>query len=558
LAFLDFLADRKLIDEFGMRRAGAALSGSGQALDTVLLELGLLEEAILADALAEHLGLERVAAAEFPSELPLHDAMPHGFLRQANILPLAVAERSLTVAVARPLDDDAARALGYYLGLTPVLKVAIAGEIARHLSALLARERAEANALGEDVDASGLADSDAERLRDIANEAPIIRLFGRLVATAIERNASDIHIEPADDHVRIRYRIDGALQVGERLDRALQLALVSRVKILARLNIAEQRLPQDGRIRLAVRGRDIDFRVATSPTLHGESVALRVLDRRDVALNFPALGFDEATTRQLERLLAAPNGIVLVTGPTGSGKTTTLYAALALLNRPQSKLFTVEDPVEYHLKGVNQIPIRPHIGLDFAAVLRSILRQDPDVIMVGEIRDPETARIAVQASLTGHMVLSTLHTNSAAAAITRLRNIGIENFLIVSSLRAVVAQRLVRKLCERCKRPRRPLPAVSGSAGDADSNDVDGRFFEPAGCGHCLGTGYSGRTAIWEILEVGDSIQNAIVAGRPDQEIDMLARRQGMLSLHDCGLSRARSGQTSLDEVLRVAAAPAS
>ncbi len=530
--FLHFLVDTGAIDSLAAQRVARAVAGSGQPVSTILLELGLLEEGKLADALAAFLGLARVTPADFPEVLPTADDIPHDLLRRANILPLELTDQSVAFAVARPLDDTTARSVGYFLNLEPILKVGVESEIARHLAELLVSDVVETGTVDASVQPHDPAGGDVERLRDVASEAPIIRLLNRLVATGVERSASDIHIEPLDDHVRIRYRIDGALQVAEILDRSLQLGLISRVKILARLNIAEQRLPQDGRIRLAVRGRDIDFRVSTSPTHHGESVVLRILDRRDVALEFGALGFAAASCSKLQRLLACPNGIILVTGPTGSGKTTTLYAALNLLNQPRVKTFSVEDPIEYHLKGVNQVLVRPQIGLDFATVLRSILRQDPDIIMIGEIRDSETARIAVQASLTGHLVLSTLHTNSAASSVTRLRNIGVDNFLIVSSLRAVVAQRLVRKLCLHCKQQ-------------------SGGRCEPVGCKHCHDTGYSGRTVIYEILEIDDEIKQAILGEQSEATIEAIAGRAGMASLQEVGLLKVASGETSLEEVTR-------
>jgi general secretion pathway protein E len=535
--FLKFLGDSGTIDHLATQRVAMAIQGSGQPVDMILLELGLLEETRLADALAEYLGLERALASEFPQELLTDANIAPELLRRSNILPVGLNDTTITLAVARPLDDSTARAIGYFLDREPILKVGVGSELARHLANLLVSDGATSKEIDDGPGTHDLASGDVERLRDVASEAPIIRLLNRLVTAAVEQSASDIHIEPLEDHVRIRFRIDGALQVTEIIDRGLQLGLVSRVKILARLNIAEQRLPQDGRIRLAVRGRDIDFRVSTSPTHHGEGVVLRILDRKDVALDFMALGFDDAACAQLQRLISSPNGVILVTGPTGSGKTTSLYAALSVLNQPQSKIFTVEDPIEYHLRGVNQILVRPQIGLDFAAVLRSILRQDPDIIMVGEIRDSETARIAVQASLTGHLVLSTLHTNSAASSITRLRNIGIDNFLIISSVRAIVAQRLVRKLCTHCKKPH------------------DDRFV-PVGCKACNGTGYSGRTVIYEILDITDKIKQAILGEKPEAEIETLAKRDRMATLYESGMSKVRAGVTSMEEVLRSVAAP--
>jgi general secretion pathway protein E len=466
--FLAYLADEAILDPIAIQRVSAAQRSSLQPIDTILMELGLLEETKLADALADYLGLERIQGHELPTDIPDDLKIPQEFLHRSHVLPISWTEQTVTLAVARPLDDGPARSLAYFLGLKPILKVATISDLTRQLASLHIQDSATAETLSTGDASSG----DVERLRDIASEAPIIRLLNKLVTAAVDRNASDIHIELLEDHIRVRFRIDGALQIAEILDRNLHLALVSRVKILARLNIAEQRLPQDGRIHLAVKGRDIDLRVSTTPTLYGENVVLRILDRKGLMLDFALLGYAASAIAQLKRILSVPNGVILVTGPTGSGKTTTLYAALTMLNNLQSKIFTVEDPIEYHLKGINQILVRPQIGLDFASILRSVLRQDPDIIMVGEIRDGETARIAVQASLTGHLVLSTLHTNSAASSITRLRNLGVDDFLIVSSLRAIVAQRLVRKLCKHENATK---------------------------CERCLGTGYAGRTVIYEI-----------------------------------------------------------
>jgi general secretion pathway protein E len=464
--------------------------------------------------------------------------MPAAFLQQAQLLPVAITEQGIVIATSRPFVADAAKALAYQFDRTAILKVATQSELAKRLAEVVAplvnRTESETPISLETT----IAEGDAERLRDMASEAPTIRLLNRIVSAALERQASDIHIEPVEDRVRVRFRIDGALQIADTLERGTQLALISRIKILARLNIAEQRLPQDGRIRLAVRGREVDFRVSTSPTLYGESVVLRILDRKDLALDFSSLGFAPDACAALERLIETPHGIVLVTGPTGSGKTTTLYAALSLLNREDLKVFTVEDPIEYHLKGANQILVRPAIGLDFATVLRSLLRQDPDVMMVGEIRDSETAKIAVQAALTGHMVLSTLHTNSAAASITRLRNIGIEDFLITSTVRAIIAQRLVRKLCPACK-----APSKQGG-------------FQATGCPACHGTGYAGRTVISEILELTDAIQSAILRGAPDSEIEQIACAQGMVPVYDCAAQKVADGTTSRDEVARIVTGP--
>jgi general secretion pathway protein E len=546
--FLLYLAEIQALDPISLQRVSTAVKATGHAVDTILLELGLMEEVKLADVLSQYLGLERISSSEFPFEIPAKINVSPELLLRANVLPIVLTDEAIVLAVARPLEDATARSIGYHLDKKVIIKVAVGSELSQHLTSLFAQTGASAPEFGETALGHDLASDDVDKLRDIASEAPVISLLSRLAATAVDRGASDIHVEPLEDQVRIRYRIDGALQTVEALERGLHLALVSRIKILARLNIAEQRLPQDGRIRLAVRGRDIDLRVSTSPTLHGEGVVLRILDRKNVVLDFKFLGYDDSAVAKLRRILSMPNGVLLVTGPTGSGKTTTLYAALTQLNHPSSKIFTIEDPIEYQLKGTSQILVRPQIGLDFAAIIRSVLRQDPDIIMVGEIRDAETAKIAVQASLTGHLVLSTLHTNSAASSITRLRNIGIESFLLAACVRGIVAQRLIRKLCPHCKAPSpfpADLPNARGSGSRAQS------AFAPVGCNKCHGAGYSGRTVIYEILEVTDKIRSAIVNDAPDVDIDELARKDGMASLYECGVNKVRAGETSLEEIIR-------
>lgn len=555
--FIDFLVAENYIDSASAQRANSALAGTRQAIDIVLLELGLLHETKLADSLARYLNLERIGPESFPMELPPGDLIQRDYLKSTGLLPVEINNGSLVIATSRPLEADPARALAFFLGRDLVVKVAVGSELNSHLARLLAADTQDANAsnLANDYESTP-QDDDIERLKDVAREAPIIRLLNRLIVSAIERNASDIHIEPLEDHVRIRFRMDGALQIVEALGKNVQPGLLSRVKILARLNIAEHRLPQDGRIRIPVRGRDVDLRVSTTPALYGESIVLRILDRQDLPLDFLSLGYSTDAARQIEELIGAPNGVVLVTGPTGSGKTTTLYAALTKLNRVEAKLFTVEDPVEYHLDGVNQIHVRPQIGLDFAAVLRSILRQDPDIIMVGEIRDLETARIAVQASLTGHLVLSTLHTNSAAASLTRLLDMGMEDYLLVSCIRGIVAQRLVRKLCPACREAFRPPEDLLSRFNLQKQRRSVLQFYRSRGCNDCHGTGYRGRTVIYEILEMKDDIKNAVLRREPDTQLEVLARNAGMPNLFETGLGKVISGETSIEEILRVAAAP--
>jgi general secretion pathway protein E len=525
--FLNWLADKSAIEQNALRRVVAAVATTGATGNSAILELGIMPEERLADELAAFLNLDRLAPdslMDVPHEIP---GVHTEFLLEAGVVPLPSPLGELHIATSQPLLNDRAKAAAYFGGFELVMKVATQSTLLKKISEL----RQNPNIEGADSDVSTLVhgEGDTERLRDLASEAPVVRLLSRLVGSAVEQNASDIHFEPVDQKLQVRFRVDGVLRVAEMLDAQSHLALVSRIKILAKLNIAEQRLPQDGRIRLAIRGKNIDFRVATSPTVGGESVVLRILDRRDVRLDFAALGFSTSDQSRLDAILQHKDGIVLVTGPTGSGKTTTLYAALNALNRSETKIFTVEDPVEYQIAGINQIPVRTNIGLDFASILRSVLRQDPDIIMIGEIRDAETARVAVQASLTGHLVLSTVHTNSAVAAITRLRDLGIENYLLASSVRAIVAQRLVRKICSVCE-------------GDTPPESP---------CAECNGSGYHGRTSIYELLEFSPNLQRATVAGKDDAELLAIARQDNFMTLAECGQSLVRLGITSQAELSR-------
>ena len=416
-----------------------------------------------------------------------------------------------------------------------------------------------------------------EQLRNLAAEAPIVRLVNLIINRAMTLRASDIHIEPFENRLKVRYRIDGVLQEGEAPPVHSAAAVISRIKIMAKLNIAERRLPQDGRIQIRAQGKPVDMRVSTVPTLYGESMVLRILDRDQVALDMDALGFDAAGKQRLETLLAQPHGIILVTGPTGSGKTTTLYAALQTLNTPEKKILTVEDPVEYQLEGINQIQVKPQIGLDFAGALRSILRQDPDIIMIGEMRDLETARIAVQSALTGHLVFSTLHTNDAGSSVTRLLDMGVEDYLLTSTLNGILAQRLVRTVCSECREPDVPSPALLDelqrwlAARDsfdpgydllaALNNDVSpGQyrrgselvFYRANGCKSCSWTGYHGRTVISELLILSDPVRRLILSRADGREIQDAAINAGMDSMKIDGLRKALQGLTAIEEVARV------
>ena len=496
-----------------------------EPLARLLVRLGIASERDAAAALAELAAVPLARNADYRGA----DAagLPLRFLKENRLVPLGEREGRLVVAMADPLDGAAAAALELACGKPLERRAGLASEIESAIERLSGAGKSRMARIVEQADAGeeGAAEEDVEQLRDLASEAPAIRLVNLVIQRAIEAGASDIHIEPFAARLRIRYRIDGVLQEAEAPPAPLTAALVSRVKIMAKLDIAERRLPQDGRISLRLHGRDLDVRVSTAPTMHGESVVLRLLNRESVALDFAALGFDADELARFTAILDRPHGMVLVTGPTGSGKTTTLYAALRRLNSPGRKVITVEDPVEYQLEGVNQIQVRPAINLAFANALRSIVRQDPDVIMVGEMRDPETARICIQAALTGHLVLSTLHTNDAAGCITRLRDMGVEEYLLTSTINAVVGQRLVRVLCTVCR---------------------------GKGCEACSGTGYRGRTAVLELMPMGERIRRLVLEGASTAQIRRAAREEGMRTIYEHGLAKARAGLTSLEEVARV------
>ncbi len=526
----------------------------GDLLGRVLVRLGLLSEIDIGRALSAQLDLPLVLAADFPLE-PLEVAgISSDYLLNHAVLPLRREEDELHVVMAVPQDAFLVKALHLASGLRILPALGLDSEIQAALERLYVEALEEDDAETDDFTGALGSDNEfIEHLKDLASEAPVIRLVTQIIGRVIDLRASDIHIEPFEDGLHIRYRVDGVLQAAETAAVNLGAAVTSRIKLLAHLNIAERRLPQDGRIRTRVKGHELDLRVSTLPTVHGESVVMRVLDRASIRIALEDMGFAADNLARFRELLARPHGILLVTGPTGSGKTTTLYAALAKLDAAELKILTVEDPVEYQLGGVNQVQVQSQIGLSFAHALRSILRQDPDIIMIGEMRDTETAQIAVQSALTGHLVLSTLHTNTAAAAIIRLEDMGVERYLITSTVNGVLSQRLVRKLCEQCRQP------VELGAAELARTGL-GRFMQPgvsqvyaaSGCIHCKNTGYLGRTSIHELFVMNDAAHQAVLSGADATTLHNVARRAGMLTLYEDGLRKVAAGITSMDELLRV------
>jgi general secretion pathway protein E len=504
-----------------------------------------------AEEAARFYGLERVSLQDMLSATSVVEGFSQRFLREMTVFPCRSADESVVLAVADPADDAAKRAAEIVLGTDVAIKVASFEDITVALNHRLRAEDLEADGGRE---AFQPREDDIESLRDLASGAPVVRAVNDLLEKAVELRASDIHIEPFQTGLVVRMRIDGLLRPVAAPAGVLPQAVISRIKIVASLNIAERRLPQDGSARLRAGRSDVDIRVAIMPTQHGESAVIRILPKDRGLLVIEKLGFSPADEARIRRLLTLPHGMIVITGPTGSGKTTTLATVLSILNEPSRKILTIEDPVEYEIPGVNQSQIKPAIGLTFAAALRSFVRQDPDVIMVGEVRDSETAHVAVHAALTGHLVLTTLHTETAAAAVPRLLDLGIEGYLLRSTLQAVVAQRLVRQLCERCKSPKTLTEADLaedprlGALGFRPGE----RLRQPCGCERCGGTGYRGRLGVFEILELTNDIRQLIGEKTDGLKIDETAIRAGMTTMLDDGLAKCRSGLTSPAEILRV------
>jgi general secretion pathway protein E len=519
----------------------------------LVVELGFVSEEDLLPVLSEHFSIPVVALKDFPvTPLPLEPLSDGAdFFKSSRMVPLKIEGRDLLVAMTDPTDFARLHALEVATGLTVKPVLAREKEITARIEAVFGNgystDALSAGSGARDID--GATDQEeVEHLRDMASEAPVIRLVNALLSRALESRASDIHIEPFENQLKVRYRIDGILHEIDAPPRQLKAAVISRIKILAQLNIAERRLPQDGRIKVKIAGKDVDLRISTIPTLYGESVVIRLLERSQIFTDLESLGFPPDIYKTFSEMITKPHGMILVTGPTGSGKSTTLYCALQKINDPAKKIITIEDPVEYQLNGVNQIHVKPLIGLTFANGLRSIVRQDPDIIMIGEIRDAETAGIAIQAALTGHLVFSTLHTNDAAGAVSRLLEMGVEDYLLASALLGVLAQRLVRRLCTNC---RAQVPFQSSQIEEFSSNPPT-TVWEPIGCDACAGTGYLGRVGILELLPATPEICKLIVQRADANLIRGLATSQGMRLLREDGWQKVRNGVTTLAEVLRV------
>ena len=552
----ELLLARGLISDEQLTEARHQASSSGRSLGRVLIELGFVSEAGLVSILAEQLGLEFIDLSDATIDPSAVAMVPEGTARRHNCVPVRVDENGrLVIAMADPANvvavDDIRAIAGRDIRTVVSTKVDVLSAINRHYrldrtAETLVEEAVAEKAAEEKTLEAVLASAGSE-------DAPIIKLVNLLITQAVRDRASDIHIEPGERDLRVRFRIDGVLHEVMKPPKSVQAGITSRLKIMAEINIAERRIPQDGRIGLVVAGKQIDLRVATLPTVHGEKIVMRILDKSSVLLELSDLGFMPDNYTRFEESFRKPYGAILVTGPTGSGKSTTLYATLNILNRPEVNVITVEDPVEYQLPGVNQVQTNVKAGLTFASALRSILRSDPDICLIGEIRDRETAQIAIEAALTGHLVLSTLHTNDAPSALTRLVEMGIEPFLVASSLDCVLAQRLARKLCSRCKEPYVPTEQELNAARfEYDPEEDLPKLYRPVGCTACGNTGYKGRMAIHEVMTISEEIERLVAEHASAEEMGKVARDQGMRTLRQDGLMKVREGLTSIEEILRV------
>ena len=546
-----------VLSEEALQQALQARASRGQGLTRILIEDNLVTESDLVATLAAHLKLEYVDLNEYPVDAAAARLVSDTLARRYLALPIGWIEGRLIVAMADPSNvfaiDDIRTVTGAELRIAVATRQSIVESITKYHRVMSDAENVSAEAAS-----TFEADNTLATVREVNEDSPIVKLVNLLISQAIADRASDIHIEPAERDLRVRFRIDGVLHEVMRPPKNIQSGIVSRLKVMADINIAERRIPQDGRINTVIAGRDVDLRVATLPTVHGEKVVMRVLDKSTALLRLSDLGFLPENMVRYEESYRKPYGTILVTGPTGSGKSTTLYATLNIVNDETKNVITVEDPVEYQLPGINQVQVNAKAGMTFAAALRSILRSDPDVVLVGEIRDRETAVIAIEAALTGHLVLSTLHTNDAASTPSRLVEMGVEPFLVGSSIDCIVAQRLARRLCQRCKEAYRPehaeLAAIGWDFERLGGTGPDFHIFRGKGCGGCGGTGYHGRFAIHEVLQVSEEVERLIVERGHTDEIRKIAIGQGMLTLRQAGMVAVSQGTTSIEEILRVIA----
>jgi general secretion pathway protein E len=556
----EILLDNKTITEEELRLGLESQIGSNNKIGEILIRNGVLTEENLLEVLSTQYGIPFDKKLEFNDKEEIFKTLSLPYLKKNSIAPYISDKKSITIAINNPLIyepiDDISALFPHKRSFTVL---ATKEEISRIISTSYGESDGEStDQLFDDMESSELdmlgdgTFNETEDILDMANEAPIIRFVNKTITEAVRDRASDIHIEPYERDLIVRYRIDGILYIMHKPPKKLQSAIISRIKIMSNLNIAENRLPQDGRIQIKVGQKDIDIRVSIFPTYYGERVVMRLLNKTDMKFELDNIGFNEHNLTQFKKVLDKPHGVILVTGPTGSGKSTTLYSSLVRLNKEDVNILTVEDPIEYQLHGVGQMQVNTKIGLSFASGLRSILRQDPDIIMVGEIRDLETAEIAVQSALTGHRVFSTIHTNDAASAVTRLVDMGIEPFLISSSVNAFLAQRLVRKICPHCKTGYKPSPSDLKELKLKTTDLKGGKLFKGKGCEKCLNTGYLGRTGIYELLIISPAIRKLIIANADAATIKNQAVEDGMKTLFDDGIQKAVNGDTSVEEVLRV------
>lgn len=547
------LVERGRLKETDLVRARRLHEESGGSLVALLTRLGLASERDVAEAIATVLDLPLKSAKDAPDAPPENIQLPLRFLKQHHVVPIAEGENTVELLVADPQEDYPVQAVTLATGRQVQVAVALRSEIDDLIERYYGQGRSALGTIVESLSEDGSrGEDDVEHLRDLASEAPVIRLVNIIIQRAVEGRASDIHIEPFENRLKVRYRIDGVLHEVESPPASSTAAVISRVKIMAKLNIAERRLPQDGRIMLRVQGKELDLRVSTVPTAHGESVVMRILDRESVVFDFKRLGFTDHFLPKFLKVLELPHGIMLVTGPTGSGKTTTLYTALSQLNTPDVKIITVEDPVEYQIEGINQIQAKAQIGLDFAQALRSIVRQDPDIIMIGEMRDLETAKIAIQSALTGHLVLSTLHTNSAAGGVTRMLDMGVDDYLLASTVNGILAQRLVRRLDAEHAQAFVPSPEVIQQYQlEKFTDQRPPKLYRPVPSA-LTPTGYFGRTTIMEFLTMTEPLRRLVMQHADELKLQAQAQADGMRTMFEDGLAKALSGQTTIEEVLRV------